>query len=101
MRWRRRKSSSLTGSPAYEVVNLAGRVVLHVHRKDYCGFWYVYVGEGQDEPDGIRFNYLWEAKAYAERQVAEGRVSVGARLICEVCGSPEGQPHRGTCPFLG
>lgn len=69
MKWQRGESSHV-------VRNDAGEIILRVLKLDYCGFWYVYVGIDQDEADGTRFNLLWEAKAYAERQVAKGRVSV-------------------------
>jgi hypothetical protein len=74
--WKRIESRWAGGS-AYVVRDADGEVVLHVHRKLYCGFWYVYVGVDQDEPDGTRFDTLWEAKLYAAEQVERDRVSLG------------------------
>jgi hypothetical protein len=67
-----------TGGSAYVVRDDHGRDILHVHQKDHCRFWYVFVGPDQDEADGARFRRLWEAKAYAERQLKFGRVSLTA-----------------------
>jgi len=76
VRWHR-LTNRHSGGSAYVVKNAAGVVVIHVHKKHYCQSWFVYFGEEQDEADGIRFEYLWEAKAYAERQIARGRVTLG------------------------
>jgi len=74
VRWRRRNTASV--GTFYEVDNSAGQVIIHIHRKDHCGYWYVFVGEDMDEADGDRFNFLWEAKRYAEKEIKSGRVTI-------------------------
>ena len=52
----------------YAIKNSDGKEVVHIEKRDNCGHWYVFVGVDQDEADGDRFDFLWEAKLYGEEQ---------------------------------
>jgi hypothetical protein len=99
LKWKR-ETSRVAGGHCYRVYDDGGNVVLHTHKQQNCGYWYVFVGADQDEADGTRFRTLWEAKLYAERQVEKGRVSLEAEtLTCSECLKefPRGECTDGVC----
>jgi hypothetical protein len=56
---------------AYRLVDEADREIGLVLKMEYCTFWYPYLW-GCDEPDGIRFRTMRQAKAYVEAEIAKG-----------------------------
>ncbi len=73
IRWRRKCKHYSTH---WAINNADGVEVIAVRKIENCGYWYVYIGIDQDDSDGTRFEFLWEAKLYAEEQVTNGRVSL-------------------------
>jgi hypothetical protein len=63
-RWRR------NGPGSQKLVDDSGKLLGVVGRLDYCGYWYAYMGDNED-PEGTRFDFMWEAKRYVEVKVAK------------------------------
>lgn len=70
------KWSRVTGKydTHYCIRNTDGEEIVVIRKMMNCQFWYVYIGVGQDDCDGHRFDRLWEAKMYAEEELRSGRL---------------------------
>lgn len=69
VKWRR----ETTRYGTHYCVYIDGEKVICVGKVQHCGYWYCWYGVEQEDADGTRFNFLWEAKQYAERQLEKGR----------------------------
>lgn len=62
-------------------------------------YWFAYRLDSDEPLTYEGFPTREEAKNYCEKDAKDLYAQNATKPICEVCGSPEGKPHRGSCPL--